>query len=201
MTITERIRAQIETIPVGEPFTTASLLSLGTRAAVDQALRRLKQSGHLLAVSRGIYVRPKVSRFAGPVTPEPIRIAEAVAQASGAVLQPHGAEAARAFGLTTQVPTQPVYLTTGPTRHLQVGNLTITLRHTSPRKLGLTGRPGLALSALRHLGKAGVTMAAIEAVRRQLTTEEFAALRAATGVMPGWLADRFYQHERGLGRA
>ena len=201
MTITERIRAQIATIPLGEPFTTASLLGLGTRAAVDQALRRFKQSGELQVISRGLYVRPKVSRFAGLVTPEPFRIAEAVAQASGALLQPHGAEAARAFGLTTQVPTQPIYLTTGPTRHLQVGNLTITLRHTSPRKFGLTGRPGLALSALWHLGKTGVTMAAIEAVRQQLSTEDFVALRSATNVMPGWLADRFHQYERRLIRA
>ncbi|MEB3220789.1 MAG: DUF6088 family protein [Candidatus Sericytochromatia bacterium] len=101
------------------------------------------------------------------------------------------------FCLTAQVPTQPIYLTTGPTRHLKVGNLVITLRHTTPRKLGLGGRPGLALAALRHLGKEGVTGEAIEAVRRQLASEEFEALRGATGVMPGWLADRLYRHGTG----
>lgn len=200
MTIAERIRERIETMPVGEPFTTASLLTLGTRAAVDQNLRRLTQSGHIATVGRGVYVRPKVSRYVGTVMPEPFKIAEAIARSTGATVQLHGAEAARHFGLTTQVPTQPVYLTTGPTRHVRVGNMVVTLKHTTPRKLGLSGRPGLALAALRHLGKEGVTVKTIEAVRRQLEPSEFETLRQATGMMPAWLADRFLRHGQATGR-
>jgi len=40
------------------------------------------------------------------------------------------------------MPMQPVYLTTGSTRRLKFGKLLITLKHTSPRKLALDGRPG-----------------------------------------------------------
>lgn len=199
MTIAQQIRERIEQIPVGEPFTTASLLALGTRATVDQTLRRLARGGHIASVSRGVYIRPKMSRFTGPVMPEPLKIAEAIARTTGAIIQPHGAEAARQFGLTTQVPTQPVYLTSGPTRHLKVGKLLVTLEHTSSRKLALGGRPGLALAALEYLGKEGVTTKAIEQVRRQLHPEEFETLRHATGLMPAWLSDRFLRHKRASG--
>lgn len=201
MTIAEQIRQRIESIPIGEPFTTASLLTLGTRASVDQNLRRLAQSGYIASVGRGVYVRPKMSRYVGAVMPEPFKIAEAIASSTGAIVQLHGAEAARQFGLTTQVPTQPVYLTTGPTRHLKVGNMVITLKHTSPRKLSLPGRPGLALAALLHLSKEGVTNAAIETVRRQLKPEEFETLRKATGIMPAWLSNWFIRHRRDASRA
>ena len=200
MNAAEQIRMQIEQIPLGEPFTTASLLGLGMRATVDQTLRRLAQSGRIMPVSRGVFVRPKVNRFVGPVKPAPFKIAEAIARSTGAVIQPHGAEAARVFGLTTQMQTQPVYLTTGPTRRVKVGQLVVTLKHAAPRKFGLAGRPGLALSALRYLGKEGVTLETIETVRRQLEPEEFEALRSATGLMPAWLSDRLHRHERAFGR-
>lgn len=199
MTIAEQIRARIEQMPAGEPFTTASLLALGTRANVDQTLHRLARGGHITSVSRGIYVRPKMNRFVGPVMPEPLQIAEAIARATGAVIQVHGAEAARQFGLTTQMPMQPVYLTTGSTRRLKFGKLLITLKHTAPRKLALDGRPGLALVALAYLGKEGVTIEAIERVRQQLQPEEFERLRRATGIMPAWLSDRFLRHQRSSG--
>lgn len=201
MKVAEQIRQRIESIPAGEPFTTASLLELGNRAAVDQALRRLTRSGYIASVSRGVYVKPRVSRFVGAVLPEPYKVAEAIAHATGSTIQLHGAEAARRFGLTTQMPTQPVYLTTGPTRRLKMGKLEITLKHTSPRKLALTGPPGLAMAALLHLGKREVAPKVIEAVRRQLEPAEFETLRRATGVMPAWLADQFLRHRRAYGLA
>lgn len=201
MTIAEQIRQRIEAIPTGEPFTTASLLTLGTRASVDQNLRRLARSGHIASVGRGVYVRPRMSRYVGAVMPEPYKVAEVIARSTGATIQVHGAEAARQFGLTTQVPTQPVYLTTGPSRRIKMGKLEVTLKHTTPRKLALSGRPGVALAALRHLGKREVTPTIIEAIRRKLEPSEFERLREATGVMPAWLSDRFHHHRQVYGLA
>jgi hypothetical protein len=195
MSTTDRVRTYIGQLPVGEPFTTASLLGLGSRAAVDQALRRLKICGYVQSIGRGIYVRPQINRFTGPITPEPSRIAAAVARSTGAIIQPHGAEAARLFGLTTQVPTQPVFNTTGPSRHIKVGNLLITLRRTTTRKLALDGRAGLALAALLYLGKEGVTGPTLDTVCQQLTLVEFEQLCGATCTMPGWLADRVYRYK------
>lgn len=201
MTVAERIRQRIETIPIGEPFTTASLLTLGTRASVDQNLRRLSRSGHIASVGRGVYVRPKVSRHVGAVMPEPYKVAQAIARSTGATIQVHGAEAARQFGLTTQVPTQPIFLTTGPSRRLKMGKLEVTLKHASPRKLALPGRPGVALAALLHLSKYEVTPKVIEAIRSKLEPSEFETLQTATGVMPAWLSDRFHQHRLAYGLA
>ena len=197
MTITERIRNQIEATPVGEPFTTAAFLKLGSRAAVDQVLHRLTQAGQICRISRGVYVRPKISPYVGQVLPEPYEVARAIAQSMGATLQVHGAEAARHFGLSTQVPTQAVYYTSGATRHARLGKLNVILKHAEPRKMALAERAaGMALSALRYLGREHVNPGVIEIIREKLPCEEFQALRGATYAMPGWLSDAFYQHER-----
>lgn len=202
MKVTELIRQRIEKIPTGEPFTTADLLSLGSRAAVDQALLRMERAGQIRRVSRGVYIRPKMNRFVGEVAPEPYQVAKAIAQTTGASLLVHGAEAARQFGLSTQMPTQAVYYTSGPTRHARVGKVEVVLKHTTPRKMALAERPaGAALSALRYLGKGQVTPAVIDTIRKKLGPVEFEALRTATFAMPGWLSDAFHRYRQGTRHA
>lgn len=195
MTITEQVKKRIEEMAPGEPFGPSAFLRLGSRAAIDQSLSRLARQGNIARVTRGLYVRPKESRWVGRVPPAPEAIAKALAQAAGAQVALHGAEAARQFGFTTQVPTQPVFMTTGPSRSFKLGNLECHLKHTSARKLALAGRPaGLALSALWYLGRGQVTPAVIMQIRNRLEPLEFEALRNAP--LPAWMSEAFRNAER-----
>lgn len=196
----ELIRRRIEAVRPGEPFTPSSFLACGTRASVDQSLSRLAKAGLIARVARGLYVRPESSRYVGKVMPAPAKIAESIAKSKGAAVQVHGAEAALKLGLTTQVPMQSVFLTTGPSRRLQVGKSEIHLRHVSPGQLVLAGRPaGLALAAMRHIGKAGVTPEVVAKIRRSVGPVEFEAIKSARGAMPSWMSDALYRHERSAG--
>lgn len=193
----ELIRRRIEATPIGEPFTPTAFLECGSRASVDRTLSRLVKAGSIERVTRGVYVRPEVSRFVGKVTPEPLQVAKAVAKTTGAVVQVHGAEAARRLELTTQVPTQPVFLTSGPSKRVRVGKMEIRLQHVCQRKLALAGRPaGLALSAMWYLGKKEVTPALVEKIRRKLGSSEFDVLKSAAGSMPAWMSDAIFRNER-----
>lgn len=70
----ELIRERIEAMPIGEPFTPTAFLECGTRASVDQTLSRLVKAGSIERVTRGVFVRPEVSRFVGKVIPEPLTL-------------------------------------------------------------------------------------------------------------------------------
>jgi len=121
---------------------------------VDKALSRLVEEGVILRITRGVFVRPRTSRFIDDVMPDVAKIVAVIAKDRSETIQVHGAEAARRFKLSTQVPTIPVFHTSGPSRQLKIGNLVVKLVHASHRKLLLAGtRPGLALSALWYLGK------------------------------------------------
>ena len=197
MNITALIRNRIERIPRGEPFLSATFLEIGTRTAVDQTLSRLVKAGVISRLTRGVFVRPEENRYVGQVLPEPMKVAESIARTQGEKIEVHGAEAARRFGLSTQVPAQVVFMTTGSTSKFRIGKLPVTLKHTSPRRLALAGRPaGVALSALWYLGKTQVTEAVIETIRTQLPTQEFDALKGARTSMPTWMADAFYRYEK-----
>lgn len=193
----ELIRQRIEEMPIGEPFTPMVLLSCGTRASVDQNLSRLIKAGVIERVARGVFVRPEVSRFVGKVMPEPLKVAETVAKTTGAIVQVHGAEAARRLELTTQVPIQSVFNTSGPSKKIRVGKIEIRLQHVCQRKLALAGRPaGLALSAMWYLGKTEVTPALIDRIRHKLGANEFEVLRSATSLMPAWMSDAIFHSEQ-----
>src|SRR5260370_13968574 len=141
MTTAGTIRNHINEIAIGEPFTSIQFNGLGTRASVDQALSRLVRGGEIVRVSRGVFVRPKNSRHVGQVMPELSKVAQAIATGHGETIQVHGAEAARLLGLTTQMPLQSLFYTSGRNREIKLGKLRLILKHLAARKLRLSGRP------------------------------------------------------------
>jgi hypothetical protein len=194
MSTARRIREFVEAQPVGEPFTPAALLGLGTRKAVDLELARLTAAGVLMRPARGIYVRPKINRYFGAVPPDPFKVAMVKAGGSIGI---HGAEAIREFGLSTQMQVQPVYYTTGPSRRIQFGALPIRLKHISPRKMVAPGTlVGLAISALWYLGRRQVTSATFAAIRNKLSDTEYEELKAAIPLMPAWMAEALMRYDR-----
>lgn len=162
---------------------------------MDQALTRLTAEGFLARACRGVYYRPAESRFVGRVPAEAEKVVFELASARGETLAVHGAEAARQFQLSTQVPMNPVFLTSGKTRTVRVGDRTVALRHASPRELVLAGtKAGAALQALEYLGPQEAP-AALPKVLAQLAPKDSRALRFATAAMPSWLSDEFYHLE------
>ena len=187
MSTTEAIRAGIRDLPRGKPFTSAHFLKHGARGSVDRALSRLVREGYIQRVSRGVFVRPRTSRFVGTVLPDVLEVVEAIACRTGETVQIHGAEAARRLRLSTQVPTAPVFLTSASSRAIRVGNITVKMIHTSNRRrLQFAGETtGLALCALWYLGKDNVTPETVATIKSVLSPMEFEKLRSAD--MPAWM--------------
>lgn len=194
MNITETIQEQIHKAPLGEPFISKIFLGCGSRAAVDQVLSRLVKNGKIKRLSRGVFVRPKKGRFTQYAIPNPIAVVESVAKSKGEIIQPHGAQAALEFGLTTQVPMQPVFYTNGSSRKISIGKMKVTFKHVSQRKLMFAGRPsGSALSALWYLGKDQITPEILAKIRKQLPRKEYNAIQAEKFSLPGWMTKALTQ--------
>jgi Family of unknown function (DUF6088) len=173
--------------PEGTTVVAKELLHLGNRAAVDQALSRLARAGKLLRAGRGVYVLPIKSRF-GERPPAPAKVVEAMAAARGETVAPHGAAAANALGLTTQVPAQEVYLTTGRSQHLKFGAQTVELRHAPAWQLLFPNRPaGEVLRALAWLGRERAEEG-LRVLEQKLPRAEIDELLAMRRQMPAWMA-------------
>lgn len=185
--LTEQILAYAERLPEGTPLAAKSLLHLGSRAGVDQALSRLAERGQLIRAGRGVYLRPVTSRF-GTRAPSVEQAVEALAVQRGEVIVPNGAAAANTLGLTTQVPVRSVYLTSGRSRTMTLGKQLVELRHAPRWQLALADRPaGQAVRALAWLGPEQAE-SALMTLKRKLPPMAFGELVAAAPQFPTWLA-------------
>lgn len=182
------IEKQASDLPEGALLHPKALLHLGSRAAIDQALSRLARSGRLLRVCQGVYVPPVETRF-GSRPPAIDRVVSSLSTLWGETIVPCGGAEANALGLTTQVPVRSVYLTSGPSRRLKFGELTVELRHAPRWQLVAPHRPaGGAVRALAWLGPEGVA-ANLEVVGRRLSRDDIDELAETRAVMPAWIAE------------
>lgn len=196
MSASKAVRARVAVQPAGQPFTPALFAGLGSRASIDQTLMRLTKEGLIERIGRGLYTATNTSRFGLKCMPSPETVAQTIAAGDGASIEVHGAEAARRFGFSTQVPTQPIFYTTGSSHTVRMGKLQIRLQHVAGRKLALAGRPaGQALSALWYLGRRQVTPATFECLAAKLPQIEFEALRSAKASMPAWMVEALRRYE------
>jgi hypothetical protein len=196
MNTTHKVQQYVQKTPRGQPFTTSALMGFGARAAVDQALSRLTATGKVVRLTRGVYVRPEENRFVGQVLPEPFKVAEVIAKKTNEQIQVSGAEAARQLGLSTQVPAQPIFLTTGQSRKFNLGGLEVTLKHVSRKKIPLPeSKAGLAILALWYLGKNIISNEAINKIENRLTPQEFKNFTSSTEYMPAWMSTVVLQYK------
>ena len=185
--LTDQVLEYAERLPEGTPVAAKSLLHLGNRAAVDQALSRLANRGRLLRASRGIYVRPVKSRF-GTRAPSVEKMVEGIASQRGEVIASGGAAAANALGLTTQVPIRSVYLTSGRSRMVQLGQQRLELRHAPRWQLVAAERQaGQVIRALAWLGPEKAERA-LRTLKRKLPQSTLEELVLVAPQLPTWLA-------------
>jgi hypothetical protein len=188
--IDSKIRSRIYGHGRGWVFTPKHFRDLGSTAAIDSCLRRLKAAGIIRQLARGLYDYPVNDPVLGAVAPSADAIARALVARDAIRIQPSGAYASNVLGLSNQVPSRIVFLTDGPARMVKIGKREIILQHTTPRNMATAGCiSGTLIQALRHLGKDQIDDQVIAILRRHITVADHAALRKDLVHAPAWIAD------------
>jgi hypothetical protein len=186
-TLPESIVEHSRRLPEGGLLSPKDFLHLGSRAAVDQALSRLAKAGQLIRATRGLYLASTTDQ--GKQAPPSMDIVvSALASKNQEEIALDGARSAKMLGLSAQVPDGEVFLTTGRTRTLQVGEVTAQIRH-APRwmlALGAT-TAGAVIRALAWLGEQRIGEV-MELLRKQLTSIDWKALSSVRSLLPSWMA-------------
>jgi len=186
--ITKKIKKRILGRGRGAVFTPTDFLDLGSRASVDQALSRLADQGMVRRLTRGLYDYPRCSARFGQLTPSLDDVAQTVARKDNQTLQISPARAANQLGLSTQVPSQVIYLTDGPTRKKQIGNQTIHFRKAAQKTLvGAGQKTGVVFQALRYVGKDRVNDMVVRKLAGVLDSKDRAQLVKQSRHVPAWM--------------
>lgn len=99
---------------------------------VGSILTELTNEGTLVKIAHGIYAKPRKSRF-GNVLPSVDKIVQAIAVRDKAKVLPSGMTALNSLGLSTQVPMNYTFLTTGSERTVIISNRKVILKRGVPK--------------------------------------------------------------------
>ena len=155
---------------------------------VGSTLAELTESGVLFKMAQGIYVKPRKSRF-GLVFPSIEKIVQAIAMRDNAEVLPTGTTALNALGLSTQVPMNYSYLTSGSERTIKLANRQVVLKRGVPKNFCYKTRLiALLTQALRALKQENVGDSELQIIRELIAKEtDKESLAKDVDAMPGWM--------------
>lgn len=186
--IEKQIEKSIKSKPKGSLVLPDDYLTIGSSEAIRKALDRLEEKKVIIRVAHGIYVRPKISKLIGPLTPSAEEVAEAIAKRDRIRTVPTGSYALNALGLSTQVPMNIVLLTDGSPREIKVGKRIIKFKKTTPKNLLAKGKISrLVIQALKEIGNGKVTADEEQKILDLLKKEDEKDLKHDITLAPVWI--------------
>lgn len=155
---------------------------------VGETLAELTREGVLVKLAQGIYAKPTKSKY-GTVLPSVNKIVQAIANRDNAKVLPSGMTALNVLGLSTQVPMDYTYLTTGSERTIKLTNCQIKLKRGVPKNFCYETRLiGLLVQALKALKQENVGENELQVIRELITKEsDKDALAKDVDMMPAWM--------------
>lgn len=155
---------------------------------VGSILSELTTEGMLVKIAHGIYAKPRRSKF-GVVLPSVDKVVQAIAARDNAEVLPSGMTALNALGLSTQVPMNYTYLTTGSERTVNLSNRQVVLKRGVPKNFCYGTRLiSLLVQALKALKKENVGEEELNIIQQLVLKEtDKETLTKDVDMMPAWM--------------
>ena len=155
---------------------------------VGSILSELTTEGMLVKIAHGIYAKPRRSKF-GVVLPSVDKVVQAIAARDNAEVLPSGMTALNALGLSTQVPMNYTYLTTGSERTVNLSNRQVVLKRGVPKNFCYgTHLISLLVQALKALKKENVGEEELNIIQQLVLKEtDKETLAKDVDMMPAWM--------------
>ena len=155
---------------------------------VGSILSELTTEGMLVKIAHGIYAKPRRSKF-GVVLPSVDKVVQAIAARDNAEVLPSGMTALNALGLSTQVPMNYTYLTTGSERTINLSNRQVVLKRGVPKNFCYGTRLiSLLVQALKALKKENVGEEELNIIQQLVLKEtDKETLAKDVDMMPAWM--------------
>ena len=172
----------------GSVFIINDFIDIASNDTVKKNLLRLADTGKLQRLSPGVYYFPAISKLLGTsLSPRIDKVADAIARKNRMNILITESLAANLLGLTTQVPTQNVFLTDGKSKTVSIGNQKIVFKHTAPKSMQLSKhKGGIVIQALKYFGKDRITPDMIHSLRTSLPEAIKTDLDKCRDLAPEW---------------
>jgi hypothetical protein len=171
---TKQIFERIESSEIGTGFTASDFIDIADYKAVSKSLERLEDAGKIRRVLRGVYDFPNYSHLLNEYeSPSPMKIAQAIARNYNWTIIPSGEIGLNQLGLSTQVVANWIFISDGPYKEYQIGNIKIQFKHSTNKNItGMSYKTAMIIQVLKALGKTHVYDSTIRKLGNGLTCDE-----------------------------
>jgi len=179
----------------GWAFSQKDFVRIGSRKAIDIALYRLRQEGKIRRVITGVYDYPKYSELLKQqLSPDFDQVAHAIARKNCWRIQACGDAALNLLGLSSQVPGTVVYLTDGPQKIINIGNLNIEFKKVSLKEMQVKYTfTSLTVQALKALGNENIDNEVISKIKKYWTSDQRLKMTKDAQFVTGWIYEYIRQ--------
>lgn len=186
-----QIRANIEKAENGSVFVSTDFTDITDKKTVNMGLIRLADEGLIKKILFGVYYKPEFSKLLGEaVAPSPNKVAHALARNFGWTIVPCGDTALNLLGLSTQVPSQWIYVSDGAYKEYTFDNTTIKFKRTTNKEISkVSYKTALTIQVLKALGKENITGQVILRLKKILTDEEKEKMLAESKSATSWVLE------------
>ena len=184
-----QITKRIDEAPFGSAFVTSDFTDLAEYETAKKTIARLEKKGALRRVLRGVYDKPKFSsllqEYAAPI---PDQIAHAIARNYNWIISASGNTALNQLGLSTQVPADWSYISSGPYKKYSFGSITLTFSHRSDSQMiGMSEKTLLLIQALKAIGPDNVSDADIKRIRKRFSSDDYQIILSESRHTISWI--------------
>lgn len=168
-------------------FFISDFVDKGSSETIRKIFFQATEAGMLERVSQGIYVKPKESRFGRiPVSLE--KLAVEIADRDKSRILPSGSTAANMLGLSTQIPMNMSYITTGSTRSIEVDGRRLFFRHAAPKNFAAKGNAvPLMVQGLKEIGENNISESQFAALKNFIDDTDDPYLSEDILLAPLWI--------------
>ena len=155
-------------------FTINDIIDLGSYDNLRKTLERMTKSGVLRRLIRGVYEIPKYNKTFNMIAPPSIdEIASSLARNFNWDIYPTGNYALNILGISTQIPSKYIYISSGPNRKYEYEGNIIFFKHATLKETNsFSYITNIVIQAFKELGKDNITDEIIKLIRQKFSSDE-----------------------------
>lgn len=181
----KNLECKIHEMPSGSVFGIVDFSDMATPKTVSKMLARLEGENGIERILRGIYWKPDGIH----TSPDPDRVAKALARENTWQLVPCGKTALHLFGLEEKDPEEWTYVTDGTYRSYSYDGKKISFLHTTGKILStMSARSALLVQVLKAYGQEHMTDEVMSRIASFLNLEEARRIWEESRYAPEWIS-------------
>jgi len=141
-------------------FTAKDFIEMTNIKTINKNLERMEKDGTIRRIITGVYDIPDFSIIINEyAVPSITDVAFALARANNWKICPSGTSALNYIGLSTQVPSQYIFVSSGPYKDYKIGNLSLIFKRTNNRLMFDSSlETAILIQAIKAIGRNNITI-------------------------------------------